>query len=310
MNKLSIKDFAASFGTTEDDIRENCLEIINSVDFNYSIIDGSARDKLILDILKRIDADQQVIGAPKRQQVWDKGWGENLKGFVSSDYDLNELIPKFIRPNQPIRFNLNYIQPSNPNFELDFFSVFRLWLFKKYFSDYSHVYEFGCGTGFNLVALAQQYPDKELYGLDFVPSSVELVNQVGDHHSYNISGHLFDMISPDASFALEKNSAMFTIGSIEQLAGKFESFVEYILKQPVSLCVHVEPTIELYDENILVDYLAIKFQGKRGYTDNFLPYLKKLESDKVVEILKVKRLFFGSLFLEGYNCIIWRPTNK
>jgi hypothetical protein len=306
LSDITLEDFAQSFGTTPGDVYNKCSDIINKYDFTFSVIEGTERDMLLLNILKRIDLDQQVIGAPERKKVWDKGWEENLNEFISSNYDLNKLVPKFIRYGQPVRFNQQYIQPSDPTFELQFFIVFRQWLIKTYFTDISHIYEFGCGTGFNLVALAQLYPDKNLIGLDFVPPSVDLVNKIAYHYKYNLRGYLFDMISPDPSFSLEKNSAILTIGAVEQLASKFEAFVKYLMEQPVSLCVHVEPAIELYDENNLVDYLAIKFQGKRGYTKNLLPYLKSLEENKKVEILKVKRLFFGSLFMEGYNCIVWR----
>lgn len=310
MPNITIDDLADSFGTTAEDIKEKCSDLMKDMDLNYSTIEGEELDELILRILKRIDSDTQIIGAPGRKQVWDEGWSENLKNFVESNYNLKTLVPKFIRAGQPVRFKLKYIKPSNPDFELDYYSLFRQWLFKKYFSDCDHIYEFGCGTGFNLVALAQLYPDKNLYGLDFVPSSVELVNKIAGHHKYNIRGYLFDMLHPDKEFNLQNGSTVLTIGSVEQLASNFEPFIKYLVSQPISLCIHVEPAIELYDENKLVDYLAIKFQGKRGYTRNLLPYLKKLESEKIIEILEIKRLFFGSLFMEGYNCMIWRPLEN
>jgi len=308
MPSVNLRDFAGSFGTSVADIRENCHTLIRAANFDYSVIDGEERDRLIANVLRRIDSDQQVIGNPGRMKVWYDGWKENLQDFVDSGYDLNKLVPKFFRPGQPIRFNMQYIKPKNPNFELDFYSVFRLWLFKKYFGAYKHIYEFGCGTGFNLVELARIYPDKKLFGLDFVRSSVRLVNKVAQHYDYNITGKLFDMSRPDKDISLKTDSAVFTIGSVEQLASKFKPFLDYLLKQPVSLYIHVEPMIELYDGNRLIDYLAIKFQGKRGYTATFLPYLKKLEADKVIEILKVKRLYFGSLFMEGYNYVVWRKV--
>ena len=307
MPAVTAEDFAQSFGTTADDVREKCSDLIAGTNFSYSVIEGAERDALILRILKRIDEDKQVIGTAERQKVWDKGWEENLNEFTSSNYDLNTLVPKFIRHGQPVRFNAQYIQPSNPTFELDYFSVFRQWLFKTYFAYIHHIYEFGCGTGFNLVSLAQLYPEKRLFGLDFVPSSVELVNNIAENHRFNMSGHFFDMKSPDGSFTLDQNSAILTIGSVEQLASEFEAFICYLMQQPSTIVVHVEPAIELYDENNLVDYLAIKFQGKRGYTRNLLPYLKEMEKKKEIEILKIKRLYFGSLFMEGYNLIVWTP---
>ncbi|MCK4793635.1 MAG: hypothetical protein KAV87_58440, partial [Desulfobacteraceae bacterium] len=150
MSELTVEDFARSFGTTVEDIPDDCRELITKTDFRYSILEGEERDKVILDVLRKIESDQQVIGAPERRDIWQKGWRENLQDFVESGYDLNKLIPKFIRPNQAVRFNRNYIMPLNPNFELDYYSIFRLWLFTKYLKEFKNIYEFGCGTGFNL----------------------------------------------------------------------------------------------------------------------------------------------------------------
>ena len=204
----------------------------------------------------------------------------------------------------------DYVLPRNPDFELDYFSAFRLWLFTEYFKGYDHVYEFGCGSGFNLVELAGMYPEKNIYGLDFVPSSCEIVNKLAEINGWKMKGHVFDMISPDENFEIANNSMVYTIGSIEQLASKFESFLQFLLRRSPSLCIHVEPTIELYDQNNLVDYLAIKFHRKRGYTENFLTRLRQLETENRIELIKVQRLFFGSLYMEGYSLMIWRPTSN
>jgi len=52
----------------------------------------------------------------------------------------------------------------------------------------------------------------------------------------------------------------------------------------------------------------MKFHRKRGYTENYLTRLRELEAQNEIEILKVKRLFFGSLYMEGYSYMIWRPN--
>ena len=306
---ITVEDFARSFDTNVKDIPDECKELIAKTDFKYRIIEGEERDKVILDVLKKIETDEQKIGAPERQNIWEKGWSENLEEFIKSNGDLTKLIPKFIRPNQVIRFNQKYIIPSNPNFELDYFSVFRLWIFKKYLKKFDNIYEFGCGTGFNLVVLVQMYPEKNIYGLDFVSSSIDLVNKISEIYGWNISGHFFDMISPDEEFKIKNNSAVFTFGSVEQLASKFEGFLQYLLKNKPMLCIHMEPTVELYDENDLIDYLAAKFHKKRGYTQNFLPHLKELEDEGKIDILKVKRLFFGSKYMEGFSYMIWKPKD-
>lgn len=306
MQKVTVEDFASSFGAKKESMPAECLDLIAQKDFRYDVLSGTERDNIVLEILKKIESDKQVIGAKERQNVWHDGWAENLDNFIKSGYSLDVLVPKFIKPNRVIRFNQNYIKPANPNFELDYLSVFRLWFFKEYFRKAGSIYEFGCGTGFNLVALANIYPDKSLYGLDFVQSSCDLVNKIAEVYQFKLTGRIFDMINPDKKFKLSENSAVFTFGAIEQLASKFEDFLNYLLAQHPAICVHIEPVIELYDENNLVDYLAIRFQGKRGYTHNFLPRLRELEKESRIEILKVKRLFFGSLYMEGYNLIVWR----
>ncbi len=305
--RLKVEDFAKAFGVTAAQIPRNCRALIDQLDFSYAPLSPRKRDDLILAVLKKIDLDQQIIGAPERHEVWQKGWAENLKDFVASGHDLKALVPKFLRPGQPVRWNQEFVLPKNPDFELDFVSVLRLWFFKQYFEKFSHVYEFGCGTGFNLVALAQTDPSKQLHGLDFAAPAVELVNTIGKAHGLNLRGHLFDMASPDESFAMEKDSAVFTFGALEQLAGRFEPFLQFLLKRSPGICLHIEPTVELYDADNLVDYLAIKFHKKRGYTENLLPRLRELEKEGKVEMIKVKRLFFGSLYMEGYSLIVWRP---
>jgi len=309
MPNVTIDDFARSFGTTPSEFSNVCLENINKHDFSYKLLAKKSRDGVILEVLKKISGDTQIIGAKERTAAWENGWAENLEAFKASNFDLDTLVPKFIRANQPIRYNGDYIIPRNSRFEYDYMTVFRIWLFQKYFSDYSTIYEFGCGSGLNLVLLASLMPDKKLFGLDFVQSSVELMNRIGQTHNWPLSGCHFDMIKPDESFRLSKGSAVLTFGALEQVAGKFESFIQYLLKQKIGICVHVEPTIELYDETKLFDYLAVQFHRKRGYTENLLPYIQRLETEKKVKILQIKRLYFGSLFMEGYTYFVWQPLS-
>jgi hypothetical protein len=304
---FALEDFAYAFGTDVDSISSACRSLIASKDFRYRIPAREERDQIILGILQRIEADRQVIGAEERKGVWDKGWKENLDSFVSSGYNLKELVPKFIRNGQAVRLNQNFAIPLSPAFELDFVEVFVQWLFESYLQGCSHIYEFGCGSSFNLATFAQLSPTKRFTGLDFVPSSVELANLVGSVYHWDLSGRFFDMISPDSSLYLESGCGVFTSGTVEQLAGKFESFLQYLLSQPLKMCVHIEPTFELYDESSFVDYLALKFLSKRGYTQGYLTRLRELAVIDEIELVKVKRLYFGSLYQEGYMYMVWRP---
>lgn len=307
MATLDTAGFAELFGIDAREIKDNTKSLIQRYDFSYREIVGDERDKLILDVLKRIDRDQQIIGAGERKEVWFKGWDANLQEFLSTDFALEALIPKFIRPGQPVRLRRLFVFPNNPDFELRFVEVVRSWIFEEFFAPLDNIYEFGCGTGFNLVPLAQRFPDKKLFGSDFVQSSVDLVNSIARHYKLNLSATLFDMISPNSDYRILPSSAVFTFGAIEQLASRFERFLGFLLKQKPALCLHIEPTVELYDDAHLIDFLGIKFHRKRGYTEGFLPMLQKLAAEGRAELQRVKRLYFGSLFMEGYSLIVWRP---
>jgi hypothetical protein len=176
---LTAADFAESFGTSLEDFSEDTLEIIRTSNFKYSIIEGAEKDNLVLDVIRRINSDRQMIASPERKAVWNDGWAENLKAFTDSGFDINELIPKFIRPNPAVRLFANYVKVNSPYFELDFIRVLRSWLYKKYFNECESIYEFGSGTGHNLVDLARIYQDKAIVGLDFVPSACELISKLG-----------------------------------------------------------------------------------------------------------------------------------
>ena len=248
MLKVTVSDFANHFAADKKDFSENLLSMINDIDFNYKELSKEERDNIILEILKKIDEDSQKIASGGRQETWEKGWYENYNNFVNNNYDLNSLIPKFIRPDQLIRLNRRFINPSNKYFEYDFFRVFRYWLFKKYFSEFDNIYEFGCGTGMNLVELSNIYPNKNLYGSDFVSSSVKLVNKISEVYELNLKGFQFDMINPNYDFKIDSNSIVYTFGALEQLGSQTENMLEYLLKNKPKLIIHLEPTVELYDK--------------------------------------------------------------
>lgn len=69
----------------------------------------------------------------------------------------------------------------------------------------------------------------------------------------------------------------------------------------------MESLVDLYEETKLVDYLAASYHRKRGYLDEFLPHLKDLAAKSRIEIFGIRRLFFGSLYHEGYSYVARRP---
>jgi SAM-dependent methyltransferase len=199
------------------------------------------------------------------------------------------------------------VETLDPNFELNWYRVFRLWLFQTYLAGVNTVYEFGCGSGFNIAALAKLYPEKRYYGLDWASQSVDIVNELGKKFGWDMHGRLFDFFAPDRGLCIEENSAILTIGALEQTGTEYGSFLQYLLDSSPRLCVHFEPILEWYDENNLIDYAAIRFHQKRNYWRGFPTRLRELQEDGKIEILKTNRSYFGSLYIDGYSQLIWRP---
>lgn len=304
---LNIEDFARLFGTGVNDFDDECCQFISQTDFGYRKLNHKERDKTILAVLQRIDSGELMVAGKERKSDWEEGWSENLQNFVSKGYDLGELIPKYVRPNQVLRLYRDYIMPSEPNFELNFFTVLRLWLFRKYLGEFNDIYEFGCGPGYNLPIMAKLFPEKRLYGLDWSEAAARIVNLLHEKHGINATGYLFDMYSPSGNLKISENSVAITIGGLEQLGKNYQAFVSFLIEKSFRLCIHVEPLRELYDENNLLDYLAIRYYQARNYLDGFLTYLQEREIKGDIEIVKTQRMYFGSLYHDGWSMVVWKP---
>lgn len=304
MQRLLAEDFAASFGT--DKLPSACQQLIAQRNFSFTEVRGADLAALISEVDSAIERDTKVVGTPERRAVWESGWNVHRKAFLRNG-DTSTLKPKFLKERVPMRWNGHYIRSDNPAFEHDFLDVLRAWLISSYLASNDPIYEFGCGTCETLLAIAEAFPQKRLRGLDFTKSAAALATDLGSRMHRQIEGCVFDLGHPDYSVALERDAAVLTLVTIEQLASKFEPFLSYLLHWRPSICMHVEPIAELYDEDNAFDARALRFHRKRRYSEGFLPALQELERQGKVKLLHVKRCGFGSLFHEGYSIIVWRP---
>jgi transketolase len=304
---LTTTDFAETFGVTEDSLPSECRAAIGGMDFRYHVATGPEREELLLRTIKELDSELKISG-PHRKTDWEHGWQENLENFVNSNYDPNELVPKFVKRNAYIRFKGQYISPANPAFETAFVEVLRLYLFETFFPSFSSIYEFGCGTGHNLLTLAKLYPDKKLVGLDWAKSSNEIVKTLARKCNLNIESRHFDLFRP-TDLPICRDTAVFTIGTMEQLGTDFEPFLKFLLKRQPGLCINIETIHELYDQESLFDYTSAKYLEKRNYLRGYLTRLKELEKQGRLTIIDVRKTF-GSFFHDGYSYIVWKPATE
>ena len=299
---LQAEDFTRLFGATA--VPAGCAE---AHDFAYEYLTPKDEEQILLDVLGRVDAHEFSLAGPAGKARWDKGWAENLERFKRTGGDLASLRPEYIRERPILRLNGRYIRAHDPEFEVHWYEVFQEWLFREFFAGAPTVYEFGCGSGVNLAKLATLYPDKRYVGLDWAQPSVDLVDAMGKKYGWRMEGRPFDFFWPDESLEIEEGSVVFTLGALEQTGRQWSAFLGYLLRFRPALVVNIESVVEWYDKPTLVDYAARRFHTARGYWEGFPARLHKLAEQGVVEILKEKRTGFGSLYIEGYNQIVWRP---
>lgn len=232
-------------------------------------------DAHILAILKAIDAAKF---SPHRRDVWERCWSES------------GTVPRYFSSGA-CRQGGRIV--DDPSLEYALFCKLRASVFERYFKGMRRVYEFGCGNGQNLVALRDA--DLIAVGLDWSAAACEHVRSIG------FEAYQFDMFAPGDE---RLDGAVLTVHAMEQLGAGWGPFLDYLVRQRPSVCVHIEPILELYDNMKLLDYLAIQYHKKRGYLSVFLPALTARTD---VQILEVTRSHFGNLYHEAYSVVAWRP---
>src|SRR5260221_122566 len=123
----------------------------------------------------------------------------------------------------------------------------------------------------------------------------------------NIKGLPFDFFNPDRSLKLGADAGVLTMCALEQVGPRHGEFLDFLLEKKPAICVNMEPTLELYDQANLADYLAARYHRKRGYLEGYLTKLRELESKGRIKILDTRRFEFGSTYHECYSYTTWNP---
>jgi SAM-dependent methyltransferase len=303
MNKVNIKDIECNIGF---EIKNQLLrESIESSNLLYENIKDKDYEDYILNYIKILSTDLVKAGKDRSIQ-WEDGWLENFQLFQKSG-QFTDLIPKYHSKNDIAKINGKIVKTYSEYFDYYLNSFFVDSILLKYADQYGKIFDFGCGTGYHLFRLERYDPSKQYFGLDWTKASQSIIESYSKHQNKtNITGINFNYFDPDYSVDV-KDSLIYTVASLEQIGENHDKFIDFILKKKPGLCINFEPIEEVLDENNLIDYLTIKYFNKRNYLKNYLTKLKSLEKEGKVEILSIKRLNYGSKFIEGHTLIIWKP---
>jgi len=282
-------------------------EKINEAKLQYSVLEEEQRDKVILEILTYLFSEDPVVAGKHRKRQWEDGWLENYTDYCKNR-ELSAIVPKYFDKYNIHRINGKFIKSLTPNFEIGLVRVFQYVIFDRYFRNAKNVYEFGAGTGHNLLRLREVNKDANLFSMEWAKSGVELINEVAkDLKDEKLRGCVFDNFDPDYSVSLNRQSSIYTFAALEQLGENTDSLIDFWVKNNVEKVINIEPMSEPLDENDLPQYLSIQYFKKRNYLKNYIQKLKDLEAKGKVRIHEVVRTGIGSMFIEGYSIISWSP---
>lgn len=302
---ITQQDFVTIF---QDSLSKFVKEKIKNFNFLARRVSSEERDEILLKIMKTL-LDSELIKAGKhRQDQWEKGWAGNLEAYEKDGK--GSIIPRYFGKHDVVRWKQEFLEPVSLNFEYNMLATIQYWLFDKYLRSVNSIYEFGCGTGHNLLRVREVNPKASLWGLDWARSSQEIIQKISLKISDpKLNALNFNFFNPDTNFKLNKKSAIFTVAALEQVGRNYKSFIDYLLENKPEICIHIEPIAELLDPNNLVDFLSILYFEKRNYLNGYLSKLQELEKRGKIKIHLAQRSFIGSLYIEGYSIIVWSPLS-
>ena len=286
---LTLLDFEEALGEKLPDF---LMEKIQNYDFKYTELDEAENTQLLIMIIDSLLDPNLIKSGKHRIDDWEKGWAENLNEVRNKPFNQDLILPNYFNKYGVVRFGskkngVKFIRPVSERFEAKSLFVILDWLFGKFIRDVSSIYEFGCGTGHNLLHAREYNKNAKLFGLDWAVSSQNIIKKLADQNvDSNIYGMNFDYFNPNHLLNIDKNSAIFTVASLEQVGGEWTKFIEYLIDKKPKICIHVEPIAEILDPNSLLDFLSIEYFKKRNYLNGFLDGLRSLEK-------KIKLRFIG-----------------
>jgi SAM-dependent methyltransferase len=291
---------------TGECLSEEIKNLIVDMNLEFEELDQAEYNLAIAQIESTLKSDLKISG-PNRKNDWVAGWSENLDVV-----DQESLVPKYMSKFPFVRWDNRLVKAKSKDFEYKMLILIQLCVFSKWLIKSSSIYEFGCGTGHNLFRARSVNKTANLYGLDWAESSQELLKKVNDKNILSCVGYNFDFFNPNYDITLDKNCSIYTFAALEQVGSNFNKFLDYIVVQKPEICVHIEPIVELMNEDNELDRYCAEYCKKRNYLDGYLTAIRALESKGQAEILEVKRNTIGSFYIEGYSQVVWRPigTNK
>jgi hypothetical protein len=301
-HKISQFHFKSFFGIKKLD--KNFITLVKKSNLKYSLLKNYELKLKLKKISEFINSNKIIKSGKEYKKRWEEGWSHNFNIFKKNQFE-KALIPKYFNKYPFARLNGHLIKTHTNLFDYKILKLLTSYLFMTYFKRIEQAIEFGCGTGHNLLNLRKYNKNAELIGLDWTIASQKILKKISLIFP-KFFGYNFDFFSPKINFKVKKKSIFFSIAALEQIGARHKKFLNFVLHNKPALVIHLEPIPELLDKKNILDNLSIQFMEKKNYLKNYLVALKSLEKSKRIKIIKIRKSYFGSLYINGYSLIVWK----
>ncbi|MEW6156918.1 MAG: class I SAM-dependent methyltransferase [Verrucomicrobiota bacterium] len=306
MNPLTFDQICRKLDVSPSELPSLCLDQFLSFETGFRPAQPDEREKHLVHVLERLHEKKNARSVQENKAAFEQGWHENYLLCCAHGLSWESLRPKYVKPFGIMRYEGDYVVPENPLLADDLLSLYAMILFWKHLGEAETIFEFGCGTGRYVYALSQLFPEKTVVGADWTEASFKILRLMAEE-GRRIAPIIFDMLAPPLQAKLPPNSAVVTIGAMEQLGGQWEPFLHFLLENRPRVVLHLEPVLEFYTMDKVFDYLAMLYHRKRGYLNGYWPALQARAAKGDIEILAQRRLGSGDPYHESSSLIIWKP---
>lgn len=309
MERITAEHFARLFKTRAESLDPRTRAALDRIDSSHRPPTNEELQEYIHQYLKLLRSETIRRDDKQNYEAWLRGWSENLESIKKAGVSEESLRPKYFRPMKFLRLDRSVVVSPNLFLEYDLFVAARTHLFLKYLAPYDTIYEIGCGSCGNVWLLSQLFPEKTIVGLDWVQPSADIANLIGTTLQRNVRGGILNMLEPAAPLDLPKNSALITLHAMEQIGTRHGPLLDCMLASHPAFVLHLEPVLDFYDPNLLLDDLALWYCQKRQYLEGFLPSLHDRSKAGKVIIEEAYRPGLGGVWHE-MSVVTWKPGKK
>jgi|TARA_R100000479_G_scaffold81415_2_gene39466 hypothetical protein len=298
LNKITKKDLLTYFEVDEQLLSKDVVEFLDNLfPIKYNELNFEEYQEymtLVLQILNKLSFDVD----------FDRNWIIILQNIVDKQKKdiVNSLKPTWFKSDKFYVIDKKFCTTNTEVLDWKYQLAVRKIIFSKYLFDIKKVYDFGSGSGINVYLINKIFDNIKLQASDSSKVSVEILEELNNYLGIDVEYDMIDMKQP-INIDIEKDSAVITTSSLEQVGEEIDSFIDFVLSKKPKRVINIEPILE-FSENNEFDNLMKLYCEKRNYLKYYYSKLLQLERENKIKILFKKRTRVAGLFIEN-SVIVW-----